>query len=883
MVVLVIASLLAIVSVFGVSRLQKEEDLLVFLPTRDRDVQLFEDVSRRFGALRVALVGIEAQAGHDVLEAATLTKILRASDAIKNLTGVDRVVSLSTMTDVIGTSAGAEVTPLVAAPPVDAAAHEALREKVLSREHVIGNVISADGRAALLMVFLAEEHLQAAPQAAERSPVEERIRAVATAELTELTLTFGGAPFAGRAIYNEAQADVWRLSPIALLLLLCVVAIVFRDPIVVTLTLLCVAYAALLVVGAMGLIGERWTVATSTLPVILFASGSSYAVHVLGRYFLVRAAERDIDAKAAMDSAIGIVAAPLAIAALSTSVGFFSFVATDVRPMRAFGIACGCGVLLCWLASLTLVPAVVSFFPRRTIRPLELAWLGNGVVWLWRACARHRFIVLGSCALIGGALVAPMSRVHVRMEPRLFFREGSDPQRAERFLVERFGGATFVQVAVDADFDEPVVLRELARLEDHARTLPGVTQVQSIIAPLMLVSDAMGTGRRLPTTRGQATNLYFFLQGQPEVRALLTEDRKHALMHVRVAAHAEAVVTALEHYVEARFHEARDWPSRDDVADEVADVFLSPGKPAPDVAALRRTARVVAESTDVDPELATRRQRIVLDMLRSPDAPSLRADQKGQAELAVERQEPGWQATWRKAALHPDDADLAADNLSTDLFAVRRELAIERAVRALIEAAGTGQPADAVRLRLDRIADDLFISHGTTPVKLRADVAGEPVLDRGFSAAVERNHQRSTGIAIVVVSLFMLALFRRLSSAVLSMSPALLTLVVLMGAMGLFGAHIDLGTSLVAGIATGAGSDFAMHYLWYLRTEDYERVSRTVIPVAILSVVIVAIGFFVLALGRSPVMHLFGGLAGGAMALSALLACVILPAALGRK
>ncbi len=875
--VLFVAALLAVAAIIGAGRVRKEDDLLVFLPTRDPDVQRFEAVSKRFGSMRVALVGVEVTGEHDVFEAEVLGKIGRASEAIKNLTGVDRVVSLTTMTDVLGSASGAEVTPLVAGPPADEAAHAALRAKVLSRDHVVGTAVSADGRAALLLVFLADAH----GGDAAGDPVEQRIRAAAERELTGLTIVFGGAPFAGRAIYDEAQADVWRLSPIALLLLLLVVTLVFRDPVAVALTLLSVGYAALLVVGAMGFIGERWTVATATLPVILFASGSSYAVHVLGRYFLVKAERPESGAATAMDSAISIVAAPLAIAAASTSVGFFSFVATDVRPMRAFGVACGTGVLLCWLTSLTLVPAVVSFFPRRTVKPLQIAWLGEGVVRLWRLCERHRIIVLGGLFLLGAALLVPSTRVHVRMEPRLFFRKGSDPERAERFLVQRFGGATFVQVAVDGDFDEPVALRELAQLEDRARTLRGVTQVQSIVAPLVLVSDAMGTGHRLPTTRGQATNLYFFLQGQPEVRSLLSEDRKHALIHVRVAAHAEAVVDALEAYVKERFAQPRAWPTRDAIAAQLADILTIPGQPPPDLGALQRAARVVAEPTENDPALVTRKTRLLRELLRRGDAPKLREGTKAEAELAVEQQKLGWEDTWRKAAVQPDDVELALANLSSDFDELRLQMGVDRAYDVLIEGSAVHDASPAVQERARRAVSDLFVrdaAERSAAVTLHADVAGEPVLDRGFSAAVERNHQRSTGISIVVVSLFMLALFRNVRAAVLSMAPALLTLLILMGVMGLWGAHIDLGTSLVAGIATGAGSDFAMHYLWYLRTEDQERVSRTVIPVAILSVAIVAVGFFVLALGRSPVMHLFGGLAGAAMALSALLACFILPA-----
>jgi predicted RND superfamily exporter protein len=102
------------------------------------------------------------------------------------------------------------------------------------------------------------------------------------------------------------------------------------------------------------------------------------------------------------------------------------------------------------------------------------------------------------------------------------------------------------------------------------------------------------------------------------------------------------------------------------------------------------------------------------------------------------------------------------------------------------------------------------------------------------------------------------------------------------GVMGILDVPIDLGTSLVAGIATGAGSDFAMHYLWYLKRQRADEVSRTVGPVMVVSIVLVSLGFWVLALGRSPVMHLFGTLAGLSMSLSALLTCLLVPAVLNK-
>jgi len=378
---LVVAALAAV----GTTRLKNEDDLMVFLPTNDPDVQLFQDVSRRFGSLRVAIVGVEAPAGEDVFSPASLGKISRATQAIKNVRGVDLILSLTSVSDIVSGPMGAEFNALVPTIPTDDAGRRALRDKVLSREFAVGNFVSRDGRGALILAFLAD------PGSMKQQPgelrVEDQIRAAAERELAGMTIYYGGAPFAAQAIYKETQADVRHLSPVAMLVLLLVVILAFRDPVGVALTVGAVAFAVLVVLGGMGWWGEKFTVASSTLPVILFASGSSYAVHVLGRYYLLRAEKSP--AEAILES-LRIVGPPLAIAAATTAVGFYSFVTTDVRPMRSFGIQCGSGVMLCWLTSLTLMPTMMA-----TVNGLQMMHLPNSLAPAYSAskCIGWVFIV----------------------------------------------------------------------------------------------------------------------------------------------------------------------------------------------------------------------------------------------------------------------------------------------------------------------------------------------------------------------------------------------------------------------------------------------------------------------------------------------------------
>ena len=90
---IVLLTLVATV-VCGVAAVQVEQDddLLAFLPEGNADIEIFEDVNKRFGGLDVALVGIETE---DVFDASFLAALTEATDEIKDTADfARRVVSL---------------------------------------------------------------------------------------------------------------------------------------------------------------------------------------------------------------------------------------------------------------------------------------------------------------------------------------------------------------------------------------------------------------------------------------------------------------------------------------------------------------------------------------------------------------------------------------------------------------------------------------------------------------------------------------------------------------------------------------------------------------------------------------------------------------------
>jgi predicted RND superfamily exporter protein len=862
--VLVAYALITAVAVYGALQVESEDDVFVFLPEDDPDVELFNDVSARFGSLRVALIGVQLEGEGDLLEAEHLAQIETASTRLSEIPEVTRVTSLTTLTDVVTGPGGAVIEPLVNRIPEDEEQHRALRERVLSRELVVGSLISADAKGAIIMAYVRED--------VGTTRVVEQIRPIAEQELEGMRLYFAGAPFAADAIYGETRADVKKLSPIAAAVLVLVILLSFRDIVGVLLTFWTVGFGTLVALGAMGFLGSPYTALTSTLPILLLATGSAYAVHVLGRYYLER---EHSDPEVALAQSAMIVGKPVAIAAWTTIAAFLAFLVMDVRPMREFGMQVALGTLVCWITAMTLIPAVLTLLPRAPSRE-QLLPFGDGLLRGFRFARRHRRVFTIGLVLLGGVALLPIPGVRARMDPQAFFREGSEPWQANQYFEEEFGGARFVQVLVEGDLDDPVHLRELARLVDFSRSVPGVSGVQSLVDPLAITTDVLGGGHRLPSTRAQAAQVYVFADGQPELASMLDGGHERALVYLRVKGDAEPVVSALETYISDAFHTDPAPPTADEVAERVAWIGKSLGA-EPDLAQLKSITGKAGDPSAFEEQRQRVRREITRRFLASEDASEL-DDATREAVLAAAGSDDALHAAWLAHVQPADDAEFFHELLQRELEGGRHGFARDALEEQLTAALGLDLADPRVRHPIsvaveDLMADDIEGGDAT----MRARVTGEPMLDRALARSVQRNQIRTMSLGVVIVFALLVILFGSFITAAACILPAILTALVIGGVMGALDIEIDLSTAMVGAILTDTASDFGMHYLWYLRRSEPEKAVRQVGPIMIVSTLLVALGFFAFALGSSPVLRLFGTLSGATCVVSTLLACVIVP------
>ncbi len=882
--VVLLVTVLAAFAASQAAKVQRDDNVLAFLPKDNIAVTTFDRINNMFGGLNVAIVGIAVE---DPLDPEFFGKLKTLTQTLDAQPTIAKALSLSNMEDFVKdpVKGGVETNYLVTEIPKDETARKKLRERVMGLDHVVGNVVARDGKGVIIYCFLRPD--------AEPRRTAAQIRQEVERQLPGETIYWGGAPFVAGYIYDITETDMRTLIPWAVAVILFIVVASFRDPIGSLLALGSTGLGILFTYGWMGTFGINANIVLSSMPVILFAVGSAYGTHVLVRYYTIAA---ELPVEEALPQTLAQIGPTVLAAGLTTVAGLLSFLAMDIEPMQQFGVFTAVGISSTLVLSITFVPAVIRLLNLKS-RRLKDSVFRRALVSLASWARRHRRPVIGGLVILAGLGSAFAGQVEARMENRAFFAEGSPPEQADRFLREQFGGSMFIQILVAGDMNEPAVVRQVQGLADAITPLPHVSAVLHVGQVLAMATDAMADERRIPTERGQINTIYRFVGSKTAVKQLVTYEksevdtktagdasdsailRNRALIHIKIDTDEHVAVSQLLEQIETLVAAA---PRGYTIGKDPKDTKIRQRRIAlatARIAAVSWTASALrldenehaalgkriaalgaieADSEAVEQRLAQylgseesmleeEQHRLAKPLahavvkLGATPAPSaletsianvLGAENAKQKQAQEQREDTDQDEEEDEEEEEEDDS--FASDLSSSLSAPladiwRRARASARAPSAIGPQLAKSSAASRARLRegTEHALLDLDLPWALLPDPaastehaLSYELSGVPVLYRGLSESVTKNQVRSLALALALVLLIMMVLFRSILSGLLAACPTVLTLLVIYGAMGAMNIHLDIGTSMLASIIIGAGVDYAVHLLAAWRVEN---------------------------------------------------------------
>lgn len=211
---------------------------------------------------------------------------------------------------------------------------------------------------------------------------------------------------------------------------------------------------------------DAFSAPTQIVPILLIGLGVDYAIHLTSRYREEVGAGETVDG--AMTGAVTSVGIALALATITTVIGFLTNIFNPVPALKDFGILAAVGIVVAFTLMLTFVPAVRMLLDRRAERagnlPVEslqshgdriLPRLMEKLALLAEHAAVPTLIV---ALLLGVAGFYGFTQLETRFSFTDFLPDDSPYVETLDVIEEDFGGGfgEQTQVLVEAGDDQPI-------------------------------------------------------------------------------------------------------------------------------------------------------------------------------------------------------------------------------------------------------------------------------------------------------------------------------------------------------------------------------------------------------------------------------------------
>jgi hypothetical protein len=374
----------------------------------------------------------------------------------------------------------------------DQAQIDELRQKIKDAKDKLERPtnVSKDGKTALLQVRIAFRETDV-DHSQELLDAMAKVREQVVAAHPGVVIGFTGGAVTALSEHSAISKGILLSSLVTALLVGLVLALYFRSATLLVLLVGTIGIATAAAFGAAALTVGHLNAATAFLGAIIAGNGINYGILLIARYLEER---RRGDVDEAMAQAIAGTLRPTAVASLGASIAYGSLAATSFKGFADFAVIGAIGMMLCWVASYTLLPALMLRLGRSTRIYHGDPLVGSTLVRVLGF--KNSRTVVAVAAIVGVFAVAIVGR-YVAADPfeydiKKLRSEGEDAQVARHWMNvsdQNFGRGYSGRTVIAADTPKqvPLIVEALRALDkgkpEPQQTIGSIESIEMFVPP----------------------------------------------------------------------------------------------------------------------------------------------------------------------------------------------------------------------------------------------------------------------------------------------------------------------------------------------------------------------------------------------------------------
>ena len=517
----IIVSLIATISVgCGVLSFMIDDDMMKLLPS-DLDSKIaWDEIQDEFGSTELIYIAF-GEKGKSVFNSKTFADMWDLSKTLEATDQIEEVFSLVNTNRIDNVDDFMEVDDLQTKRDLTQAEIDDIQNYLLKNPSLKKRFISENDE-----YFV----ITAQPYSNEEFDVFSKIVVDKSDKILEgYEIHYGGNAYISGIMPGLIRDDAFSLMRFGMLIMVFTLLLNLRSIAGVAMVLMVIILSLFSMIGAMGWIyyftGSNkflFTLANTSMPIILLTIANSDGVHIVSKFFREMRSKKDT--RKAVASTMDSLLVPIFVTSVTTISAFLIMTTSPIQPLIGYGISMSIGITWAWFLSSLLLPAVISL---KTWNPEDTAFTKPSffeklVDKLGSAVLNHPKRVFGTGITIVIIGLFGVTKVTVDVNMRNFFKPGTEIRDSMDFMDNEMNGTVDIRVRVEGDIKDPQTLSSMDELQsfmvkdEQVSTSFSIADVVKQMHRTVMNDDLKY--ETIPENRGKVNNLFtmYSMSGDPD-------------------------------------------------------------------------------------------------------------------------------------------------------------------------------------------------------------------------------------------------------------------------------------------------------------------------------------------------------------------------------
>ena len=517
---ILVSLIFTIVAASGVRFFMIDDDMMKILP-KELDSRISWDIiQEEFGSTEVIFIAF-GKKDESIFNQDALASLWDVGEQLEATNEVEEITSISTITRMDNLDGFMEVDDLQPYRDVTLDEVEDIRLYLEKNPTIKKRFVSEDDEYFMMMVQ---------PYTSDGlNYFRDKVVSIADPILSNYDIYYGGQAYVTGTMPAMIRDDVIILARIGILIMVTILLINLRSIAAVGMVILVIGLSLFAMIGSMGWIyyltgSDRFlfTLANTSMPIILLTIANSDGVHVVSKFFKELRIKKDT--KSAVASTMDSLLIPIFLTSITTIAAFGTLTLSPLEPLFGYGIIIGIGIAWAWLLSSFLLPSVITLKSwnlksNAISKPSFFEKIINKLGKVVFTHPKYIFSIGAFFVLIG---LTGLSKVIVDVNMTNFFKPGTEIRDTMDFMDNKMTGTVDIRVRVEGDMKDPKTLSSMRKLqksmEKDEKVLTSFSIANVVEQMHRTVMDDDPDFEVVPDDRKKVNNLFtmYSMSGDPD-------------------------------------------------------------------------------------------------------------------------------------------------------------------------------------------------------------------------------------------------------------------------------------------------------------------------------------------------------------------------------